>query len=72
MEKIDELKTLIKTELDLCDVKKTPTVCAISSTPEEYEDLEKMIIEKIKTEGLSIGQAIVEVEKEYNINLLND
>ena len=70
--KLNELKTLIKAELDLCNQAKTPTICAMSENAEQYPKLEKMIIDRIKIEGKTIGAAIVSIEREFNINMTND
>jgi hypothetical protein len=72
MKELDKLKTLIKAELNLCNRDKTPTVCDLASDPEQYGKIETMIIDRIKEEGISIGQAISEIERTYNINLIND
>ncbi len=70
MENLERLKELIKAELELCDAISTPTVCEMN-TIENYAELERLIINKVAHQGLSIGQAIVELEKEYNINLID-
>ena len=70
--KINELKTLIKAELDLCNPAKTPTVCSMAANVEQYPKLENMIIDRIKIEAKTIGQAIVSIEREFNINMTND
>lgn len=71
IQKLDQLKSLIKAELDLCDHSKTPLVCGMSENPEQYPNLEQMIIDRIKL-GNSIGASIVMIEREYNINMSND
>jgi len=72
MKELEKLKILIKAELDLCNKDKTPTVCSLSSDSDEYPKLEQMIIDRISIEGLSISQAIVEIERTYNPNLIQD
>ena len=72
MENIDKLKVLIQAELNLCNSDNTPTVCRMSSDPEQYPNLERMIIDRIKNNGFSIGQAITDIERQYNINMIED
>lgn len=72
MENIDKLKALIQAELNLCNSDKTPTVCAMSGDADLYAGLERMIIDRVKNHGLSIGEAITEIEREYNINMIED
>lgn len=70
MENLDRLKELIKAELELCESISTPIVCEMNN-PENYEELERFIINKVAHQGLTIGQAILEIEREYNINLID-
>jgi hypothetical protein len=70
MDRLDELKALIKQELSLCDVKRTPTVCSLNNE-KNYSELEEMIIERVK-DGATIGEAITAIERNFNINYLND
>lgn len=69
MNDLKELKTLIRTELDLCDEEATPLVCKMAKT--DYTKTEKYIIEKV-TNGKSINSSITEIEREYNPNFVND
>jgi len=71
IEKQNKLKALIKAELDLCNNEKTPEVCGMAKSPEQYPKLEKMIIDRIRL-GNTIGASIVLIEREYNINMNND
>jgi|GEM_PF-5855834 len=69
-DKIKELKQLIKAELDFCDENSTPWVCKMKST--DYQKVEKLIIERVSNGGYSINDAIVDIEREYNLNYSND
>jgi len=71
-QKLNKLKKLIKAELDLCDYKKTPTICKIADDPDQYPGLENKIVKHIINTGSTIGQALVTIEKELNINMTID
>jgi len=68
--KMDQLRALIKTELDLCDATSTPYVCALKA--KNYEKVESMIIDKVAKEGHSVNTAITALEREYNPDYDND
>ncbi len=68
--KIEELKSLIKIELDMCDASSTPWLCDLKEA--NYSKAEKLIIEKIANEGHSVNTAIIEVERTYNLDYPND
>ncbi len=70
IEKLNKLKSLIKAEIDLCSLDKTPVVCHMSEQPEDFANLENMIVDLVK-QGSTIGGAIMEIERNYNINLLD-
>ena len=67
-QKIAELRRLIKTQLDMCDHANTPTVCKMIATDDGYKKVEEMIIRRVAEQGDTIGQAIVEIEKEFNLD----
>lgn len=71
-EKLKELKDLIHSHLNACDKILTPTICEMKDTPEGKASLEEMILKRILERGITVGQAINEIEKEYNPNLIND
>lgn len=69
MSSLDKLKQQIKTQLDLCDPAETPTVCAMKEDDKGYKEIEQLILQKVLYgEDISIANAIVEVENEYNAN----
>lgn len=70
MVKLERLKQLIQAELELCDSLSTPMVCRMNN-PENYQQLESLIIDKVSKQGFTIGQAILEIEREYNINMID-
>lgn len=70
--KLNELKALIRNHLNECDNVNLPTICEMKSTKEGYEKLEQNVINRIGEQGLTLGQALIQIEKEYNINTLND
>lgn len=70
---LEQLKDMIKSELDECDPSITPYVCS-RNTPENYKNLEKSILDRVlKADGeTSVSQAIDDIEREFNPNSLND
>jgi len=70
---LQELKDMIKLELDECEPHVTPWVCA-HNTPENYKNLERSILDRVlKSNGnTSVSTAIDDIEREYNPNMLND
>jgi len=71
-EKLKELKNLIHSHLNVCDKILTPTICEMKDSPEGKAELEQMILTRILERGITVGQAINDIEKEYNSNLIND
>jgi len=69
-EKLAELKSLIKIELDMCDSSNTPWLCELKTA--DYNKAERLIINMIANEGHSVNSAIVEVERVYNLDYSND
>lgn len=70
--KLEELKQLISAHLNECDYTYTPTICQMKDTPKGKEQLEEKILSLILAKGCSVGQAVNEIEKEFNPNLIND
>ena len=71
-QKLAKLRTLVKAELNLCDSTRTPYICAIHSDMEQSGVLETNIVDMVQKYGLTIGQCISRLEREYNPNLIND
>lgn len=71
-EKIKELKDLIRTSLDLCDEYQTPKVCQMKADGDSYKLLEENIIDRVVKGGHSISDAILQIEKENNPNIIQD
>jgi 5'(3')-deoxyribonucleotidase len=69
---LKELKENIAVQLDLCEPISTPTVCTMKATPEGYKKLEDMMIELIADGGKTISQAIIDVERAFNPNMIQD
>ncbi len=70
--KIKELKHLIDIHLAECDHTYTPTICLMKDTPEGLASLKDVILERCLEKVISVGQAVNEIEKEFNPNLNND
>ncbi len=69
MSKLDDLKEQIKRHLELCDKTETPTVCAMIDTEIGFSEIQNLIVSKVLYgQNISISDAIVEIEDEYNIN----
>jgi len=61
---LNELRKLIKIELQDCDSNKWPYVCKMQSTPKGYARIEEMIIRYAAKEAMPIGSAIALIEQE--------
>ena len=70
MTQLQELRTLIVAELALCDMDTTPKVCSMyASDPAAIIDL---VQKYVLTKTIKIGEAIVQVEKDFNPNVIED
>lgn len=68
MSELSELRNLIQAHLNNCDPITTPTVCEMKATMEGSKQLEDDILARCASRGLSVGQAVLEIEREYNPN----
>ncbi|MCB9448661.1 MAG: hypothetical protein H6585_09990 [Flavobacteriales bacterium] len=64
--KINELKQLIKIELDTCSSRMWPHVCQLKQTPEGYKRIEDMVIRLVAKEAMLVGSAIALIEQEFS------
>jgi hypothetical protein len=71
-DKIARLKELIAIELDHCDKTDWPYICHMAANPETRKQVEEMIIEQVKTSGISVGKALERIERAYNPNKMED
>jgi hypothetical protein len=71
-DKIARLKELIAIELDHCDKTDWPYICHMAANPETRKQVEDMIIEQVKTSGISVGKALERIERAYNPNKMED
>lgn len=67
-----ELKNLIKNNLEFCDEKSTPYLCAYKSTPQGYADVEAFVIKAFFETNMSVSDALVQKENMLNPNYLTD
>jgi hypothetical protein len=65
---LEQFNTQINAMLDDCSKKYTPTVCNFISTPDGRQRIFELIQKKVIQEKLTIGEAIVSIEQEYNPN----
>lgn len=65
---IRELRRLITAHLNSCDPVTTPAVCEMKATADGIRQLEDDIIARCSSRGLSVGQAVLEIERQYNSN----
>ena len=65
---LKEFNERISVLLNECSPEMTPTVCNLISTPEGREKVHELIKKKVIIEEITIGEAIVNIEMEYNIN----
>lgn len=68
---LQELKETISTHLDLCNYNDTPFVCSNCSTPDGKAKIIDTIAEMIIKQDISIGGAIVALERLYNPNMID-
>lgn len=69
---LQELKNLISLVLDDCDKYDYPHVCNMARNPDTRPILEKRILEISLTNGASVQNAIVQMERTYNPNMIED
>jgi hypothetical protein len=70
-QKIEELRELIRASLDLCDPYATPAICLMKASGDGYKKLEENIVNRV-VKGSSISNAILQIEKENNPNIIQD
>lgn len=63
---INELKQLIKIELEDCNSDLWPNVCKLRHAPGGYQKIEDMIIRLVAKEGMLVGAAIAHIEQELS------
>jgi hypothetical protein len=68
MELLDQFNEKIESLLNECSPEVTPTVCNFISTKEGKDKLFILIQKKVIQERLTIGEAIIEIEREFNVN----
>ena len=67
-----KLKDLINLQLENCDKYDYPHVCNMANNPDTRPELEDMILTQIKGSGISVGNAILRIERAYNPNMMED
>jgi hypothetical protein len=65
---LEQFNTQIDAMLDSCSKKFTPTVCNLISTSEGRQKVFELIQKKVIQQKLTIGEAIVTIEQEFNPN----
>ena len=68
----DELLTEIGITLETCDSSITPKVCEYRSTPSGFEKLRNQIAQRVMSEGQSIYQATLAIEREFGVTFMED
>lgn len=63
---LQELRKLIKIELQDCDSERWPVVCRMQSSEAGYAKIEEMIIRYVAKEGMPIGSAVALIEQEFS------
>ena len=70
---LKDLKIEINAQLDQCTEDEggtfTPKVCSFISTPKGREKVEQWIINLVAEEGMTIAEAINEIEQDFNDNM---
>lgn len=70
--KEQEVLALIRGQLEYCDIETTPMLCKMLMIEGNRPRLERAILEYIKEEGHSIAEAILQVERDHNPNIIDD
>ena len=70
--KEEEVITLIRGQLEYCDIETTPMLCKMLMIQGNRPRLERAILEYIKEDGLTIAEAILQVERDHNPNMIDD
>ena len=68
----EQVKVLIRAQLEYCDVETTPKLCELHHYPENRDKIERAVLAYVREEGLTIAEAIIQLERDYNPNLMND
>lgn len=68
---LERLYMQIQTELEFCNSEETPFICSQFSDMDARADIVKTIAETCISMKIGISQAIVHVERLYNINTLD-
>lgn len=71
-ENLDKLKDLIAVNLDDCSQFDYPHVCNMASNAETRPVIEDKILAICKASGVSVQEAILQVERAYNPNFMED
>ena len=70
---MNDLKIEINAQLDQCKEDEggtfTPKVCSFISTSQGREKVEQWIINLVAEEGMTIAEAINEIERDFNDNM---
>jgi hypothetical protein len=68
MSNLTKLDKAIRDALQACDSDLMPNVCAMRSTPEGLERVVASCLEKIKFQGGTIANALLDIERSFNEN----
>lgn len=70
---LEDLKIEINAQLEQCKEDEkgtfTPKVCSFITTPEGREKIVQLIINYVAQEGMTIAEAINEIERDFNDNM---
>jgi hypothetical protein len=65
-DQVNQLRLLIRRELQRCNPSATPNFCEMVKTQSGYKKAESMILTYAITNGVSIGAAIAQLESEID------
>jgi hypothetical protein len=73
---MNHLLLKLNKEIDLslkeCDKVLTPKICEMRSNTEGYRKLKEMIAQRVRVNGVTIIEAIIQIEKEFGQTLMED
>lgn len=67
-----QLRAAIAAQLDYCDVDTTPKLCEMLRIEGNYEKVMEDVTRYVRKDGLLIAEAIIQVERDYNPNIIDD
>jgi|7_EtaG_2_1085326.scaffolds.fasta_scaffold272069_2 hypothetical protein len=65
-------KKILEKYLKYCNEKRTPYLCALKETKEGYKEIEDFVLQATIKGHNSVGEAIMDYERQLNPNYITD